>query len=145
MICPENAIKALTQCKNILLNNENSIGIKTLDPSDYTYNGIYDNSNDSNDSRIANGYNYHNGPEWLWPIGYYLRSIMHYSKVDDRDCLMKQIQALLSKYYLCIKRSDWKSLPELTNENGQDCMYSCPSQAWSIASILEVCYDLSNF
>jgi glycogen debranching enzyme len=145
MINPEHARKALAQIKENLLSGPNSIGIKTLDPSDYNYNGYYDNSNDSDDPRISHGYNYHNGPEWLWPMGYYLRSVMHYSKNEDRDVVKRYIQTYLSKYYISIHNSDWKGLPELTDENGQDCMFSCPSQAWSIASILEACYEFINF
>ena len=61
MVKPEHANKALMQCKSMLLNGENSIGIKTLDPSDYTYNGVYDNSNDSDDPKVSHGFNYHNG------------------------------------------------------------------------------------
>uniref|UniRef100_A0A8D0HPX6 Amylo-alpha-1, 6-glucosidase, 4-alpha-glucanotransferase n=1 Tax=Sphenodon punctatus TaxID=8508 RepID=A0A8D0HPX6_SPHPU len=45
-------------------------------------------------------------------------------------------------YFFPLNRSSWKGLPELTNENGQYCPFSCESQAWSIAVILEVLYDL---
>lgn len=56
---PQNAHKALNNARDILLSN---LGIRTLDPSDWNYNGNYDNSNDSSDCKLAHGFNYHNGP-----------------------------------------------------------------------------------
>lgn len=37
-----------------------------------------------------------------------------------------------------LNKSDWLGLPELTNGNGAHCIYSCPAQAWSVATIIEV-------
>lgn len=147
MFEPEHARQALEQCRLYLANEPNSIGIKTLDDSDYNYCGDYDNSNDSYDKKVAHGYNYHQGPEWLWPIGFYLRSYLMYfgNDASNRVKALELVEKHLGKLYRSLNSNGWKSLPELTNRNGEECHYSCPSQAWSVACVLEVFYDLANY
>jgi glycogen debranching enzyme len=143
MVNRQHARTALENCRKHLFADQNSIGIKTLDPSDYNYCGFYDNTNNSKDPRISHGYNYHQGPEWLWPIGYYLRAQMLYS--IDKDDTIRHVKRCLARYNHHVMNSEWKSLPELTNENGVECQFSCPSQAWSVATLLEACFCFTKF
>lgn len=133
---------ALSQVESLLLG---PLGIKTLNPSDQQYIGDYDNKNESNDFKCAHGYNYHNGPEWIWITGYYLRAKLYWSPKDKLKQTIEHVEEVLTKHRDIINTSEWKSLPELTSSNGLFCEDSCPAQAWSSATILEALYDLQQF
>ncbi|CAF4410675.1 unnamed protein product, partial [Rotaria socialis] len=136
---------ALKQVETILLGK---YGIKTLDPSDYNYVGDYVNDDDSHDYKRAHGFNYHNGPEWLWLTGYYLRAKLYWSKQQSDSITLKEtikhIRKIISLHIDLLNLNDWKGLPELTNDDGQSCSYSCYIQSCSCATFLEVLYDLSK-
>ncbi|XP_041417474.1 glycogen debranching enzyme isoform X2 [Xenopus laevis] len=142
LFSPKNAWKALEIAEKKLMG---PLGMKTLDPDDMVYCGVYDNALDNDNYNLSKGFNYHQGPEWLWPIGYFLRSKLHFAKLMDRESYQKTVvlvKNVLSRHYTHLERSSWKGLPELTNENGQYCPFSCETQAWSISVVLEVLYDL---
>ena len=40
-----------------------------------------------------------------------------------------------------VDQSPWRGLTELTNENGEYCSFSSPTQAWSFATLLEILYE----
>lgn len=123
---------------------EGPLGTKTLDPSDLAYAGDYDNDNNSSDYRVARGFNYHQGPEWLWVSGFYWRARLMFSEGEERQAAFEEARQWLGKAWAHLRGSPWRGLPELTNSEGRVCHHSCPTQAWSAATFLEVLYDLKT-
>ncbi|GAA5827939.1 hypothetical protein JCM11251_005656 [Rhodosporidiobolus azoricus] len=125
------------------------LGVKTLDPADQDYRGYYDNSNDSDDKHIAKGWNYHQGPEWVWPLGYFLRAHLIFDAQvgagkKDLSSTFHHIYSILSRHRAHIANDPWAGLPELTNENGGYCHDSCRTQAWSTSTLLDALDDMAK-
>lgn len=126
------------------------LGMKTLDPSDWRYRGDYDNSNDSDDPSVAKGWNYHNGPEWVFPTGFFLRALLHFlSKSSDKDHQpsvgdsLHYVSSLMSHHRAYVSTDPWAGLPELTNHDGTFCRDSCNTQAWSASTLLDALREMS--
>ena len=127
------------------------LGIRTLDPSDLEYRPYYHNSVDNDDFATAKGRNYHQGPEWVWLTGYFLRAFakLHFQEIDrcniDRCVPSAYLQQLLWKRMTEHKKhfwhSEWAGLTELTNKDGDICNDSSPTQAWSAACLLDIYLD----
>ena len=150
LFTPERATHCLELADTVL---RGPIGMATLDPSDYNYHPDYINSEDSEDFATSKGRNYHQGPEWAWPEGYFLRAYLHFNFLTNpRACndhkskpssyLYQQLYKRLSKQREHIMNSPWAGLPELTNRDGAFCNDSSPTQAWSAATLLDLFYDL---
>jgi glycogen debranching enzyme len=132
---PANAKEALKLVAQRLLG---PLGMCTLDPADPEYRGDYHNDNDSHDKAVAHGWNYHQGPEWVWPLGFFLRAWFHFVGSDDEKSIRSsEAMRRLLCHRIHLAQSPWRSLPELTNSKGQTCHHSCPAQAWSLATILD--------
>lgn len=73
----QHALEALKLADVVL---RGPLGMKTLDPDDLQYRPYYDNANDGTDPSIAKGLNYHQGPEWGWPLGYFLQAYLYFDR-----------------------------------------------------------------
>ena len=121
------------------------LGIATLDPSDSNYRPYYNNSEDSTDFHTSKGRNYHQGPEWVFPLGYFLRAFLHFNikkQPTEQEEIIQHVYARLSAHRKEIESTPWAGLTELTNKNGELCGDSSPTQAWSAGTLLDVIDDI---
>ena len=120
---PDHALIALGNADKLLLG---PTGMATLDPGDQEYHPDYINSDDSDNYMTAHGRNYHQGPEWLWPTGFFLRALLKFDLMrrktkEDRVEAYQQISHRLRGCKKMIHESPWRGLTELTNKNGDFC------------------------
>ncbi|KAJ5887595.1 Glycogen debranching enzyme [Penicillium taxi] len=143
---PAKALTALSIADSTILG---PVGVATLDPSDLNYRPYYNNSEDSTDFSTSKGRNYHQGPEWVWQRGYYLRALLHFDLLrrktpEERIESFQQITQRLDGCKKALRESPWKGLTELTNKNGEYCADSSPTQTWSAGCLLDLYYDASK-
>ncbi|KAK5007207.1 bifunctional 4-alpha-glucanotransferase/amylo-alpha-1,6-glucosidase [Elasticomyces elasticus] len=143
---PEHALYALYMADTVL---RGPTGMATLDPSDLNYRGYYNNAEDSADFLTSKGGNYHQGPEWLWPTGFFLRALLRFDLMrrkthEERVETFQQVTRRLAGCMKSIKESPWAGLTELTNKDGSFCADSSPTQAWSAGCLIDLFYDASK-
>lgn len=63
---------------------------------------------------------------------------------EGRVETLQQITRRLAGPKRMIKESPWAGLQELTNENGSFCQDSCPSQAWSASTLIDLYQDAAQ-
>lgn len=123
LFTPENALYALSVADSVLLG---PVGMATLDPSDLNYRPNYINSEDSTDFHTSKGRNYHQGPEWVWPTGFFLRALLKFDlmrrkSAEERVESYQQVTRRLAGCKKMIKETPWAGLTELTNHRGDFC------------------------
>ena len=123
LFTPSKALTALFIADSAILG---PIGVATLDPSDLNYHPYYNNSEDSANFATAKGRNYHQGPEWVWVRGFFLRTLLHFDILRKnipagRTETFQQITKRLEGCKQSLADSPWKGLTELTNQNGAFC------------------------
>ena len=135
----DHALHALELADKVL---RGPTGMATLDPSDLQYRPYYSNSEDSTDFATSKGRNYHQGPEWLWPTGFFLRALLKFDlkrrkTQAERTDTFQQITQRLEGCKKAIKESPWAGLTELTNRNGEFCADSVSSSTFTCFALTE--------
>ncbi|KAK4116570.1 glycoside hydrolase family 133 protein [Canariomyces notabilis] len=148
LFVPEHAMHALCLADKVL---RGPTGMATLDPSDLNYRPYYHNSEDSDDFATSKGRNYHQGPEWLWPTGFFLRALLKFDLMrrgrDDAEGRTEAFQQVTRRLIACkemIQLSPWAGLTELTQKNGEYCADSSPTQAWSAGCLIDLYMDAAE-
>lgn len=123
LFVPLHALGALCVADAVL---RGPTGMATLDPKDENYRPYYHNSEDSNDFATSKGRNYHQGPEWLWPTGFFLRALLKFDlkrreDKNGRTEALLQVTRRLKGCKAMIKESPWAGLTELTQKKGEFC------------------------
>jgi glycogen debranching enzyme len=123
LFTPEKALIALKLVDDVI---RGPTGMATLDPSDLNYHPYYNNSEDSDNFATSKGRNYHQGPEWLWPTGFFLRALLKFDLMRRKTPVerlesFQQVTRRLAGCKQAIKDSPWKGLTELTNKGGSYC------------------------
>lgn len=144
---PEHAMGALVLADKAL---RGPTGMATLDPIDLNYRPYYINSEDSTDFSTSKGRNYHQGPEWLWPTGFFLRALLKFDLLrrDSQEGRVEAFQQVTRRLGGCkemIKQSPWAGLTELTQKDGQYCDDSSPTQAWSAGCLIDLYMDAADY
>ena len=57
---------------------------------------------------------------------------------------VEQLMGYLKNHKDSLLTSDWLGLVEITNANGQPTQFSCQSQAWSSACLIEAIFKYSE-
>lgn len=63
---------------------------------------------------------------------------------QDLYITLHHIYGVLRTPRAYIRNDPWAGLPELTNKDGAFCYDSCPTQAWSASTILDVLEEINE-
>ncbi|KAI0482511.1 glycoside hydrolase family 13 protein [Xylariaceae sp. FL0804] len=146
---PDHAMGALILADRVL---RGPTGMATLDPADLNYRPYYVNSEDSANFATSKGRNYHQGPEWLWPTGFFLRALLRFDLrrrgADDAEGRVEAFQQVTRRLAGCkqmVRSSPWAGLAELTQKGGEHCADSSPTQAWSAGCLIDLYMDAAEY
>lgn len=140
LFTPERALGALSVADRLL---RGPTGMATLDPGDLNYRPYYVNGEDSADFNTARGRNYHQGPEWVWPTGFFLRALLRFDLMrrGGEEGRVEAFQQVTRRLEGCkgMIGGEWAGLAELTQKGGEFCPDSVSFFPFPIYRLDAVC------
>ncbi|CAD8103028.1 unnamed protein product [Paramecium sonneborni] len=118
--------------------NLNSLGLSTLDPIASEYSGKYIQLTDRFNAQ--DGFSIHNGSEFVFLLGYYLKALL---KIHKQDIKKEIFYAYLAPIKQHLK--EFYSLPDFTDQNGHLSEFAQKSSILSVALLKEAIFDLEEF
>jgi predicted glycogen debranching enzyme len=115
------ARSVVNECEKRLLT---PAGLRTLDPADPGYTGIYEGDQWRRDGA------YHQGTVWAWLIGPYVDAVLY--AFDDRERARRALDPLLSQ----VAMAGVGTISEIFDGDAPHLPRGCISQAWSVAEVL---------
>ena len=102
-----------------------SYGLRSLSPQDSSYRGIYQGNVAERDAA------YHNGPVWGWLLGHYVMA--HFRLHRDAGAALALLEPVRDHLF----DAGLGSISEIFDGDPPHLPRGTPSQAWSVATILE--------
>lgn len=102
-----------------------SYGLRSLAPQDPAYRGIYQGGVAQRDA------SYHNGPVWGWLLGHY--AMAHFRLHGDTKAALALLEPMADQLF----DAGLGSLSEIFDGDPPHRPRGAPSQAWSVATLLE--------
>jgi predicted glycogen debranching enzyme len=109
-----------------------SYGLRTLDPRDPAYRGVYSGPQAQRDAA------YHQGAAWAWLLGIY--ALAHYSAYGDAASAME----LLSSLEQHLNDAGLGTISEIFDGDEPFTPVGCIAQAWSVATVIQAWTTLQN-
>jgi len=104
-------------------------GLRTLDPADPSYKGVYGGGPDERDAA------YHQGTAWPWLLGPYVDAVF---AVECRECGRGEAAQILSGLVQAMDEAGLGQISEVYDGDPPHRPGGCIAQAWSVAAAVHI-------
>jgi len=105
-------------------------GLRTLSPTDSSYQGRFEGNMTTRDTA------YHNGTVWPWLIGPWCDAIAH--TCTTREQAIIEINTATTQLFTSLEQGCIGQIAEIYDGDAPHHPHGCPAQAWSVAELLRV-------